>query len=315
MKRIIIDSDAGADDLISIKLATHAKNLDILCIIAGYGATKQYESQRRIQQFIGQTNNNICPILNGSSSPIRGKFIPPEHSLHGKAFSDKPKLSRVFKKKFDQKRLLEIISNDTVDAYVSLGPLTNLSKIINHRVFDEKVKKIVIMGGSLLHQGNYTPFSEVNFYIDPYAVNRVFTTNKEIYLFPLDITNTIQIKKSRLNKYFDKKTLNNILLPYLNHYKNLGAYHLSTPQLNPLKYSGAAIHDCLPIISLIDSKVFKFKKMEVFTDKIIEGKGQIYPKLRERFVNSPKSSRMISVAASINEDRFWRVFDSLMNLV
>lgn len=312
MKKIIIDSDGGADDLISIKLASNAKNLDILSIIASYGATKQYESQRRIQQFIGQTSNNNYPIIRGSSKPIKSKFIPPEHSFHGKTSSVK---SKIFGKGFDQRKLLGIISKNTIDAYVSLGPLTNLSKIINHKIFDEKVKKIVIMGGSLLHQGNYTPFSEANFYIDPHAVDKIFSTNKEISLFPLDITNTIQIKRGRLNKYFDKKTLNNILLPYLNHYKNLGAYHLSSPQLNSLKYSGAAIHDCLPIISLIDSRVFKYKKMEVFTDKIIEGKGQIYPRLRERFVNSPKSSTMISVATYINEDRFWSVFDSLMNFV
>jgi purine nucleosidase len=315
MKKILIDSDAGADDLLSIRLATCATNIDISCIIANYGAFDQHESKIRIQKFLSQTSDNNYTIVNGSSKPIKGKFIPPEYSIHGKTFLDKLELSKVFRKKFDQKKLLEIISKNSIDAYVSLGPLTNLSKIITHKTFSAKVKKIIIMGGNLIHQGNYTPFSEVNFYIDPHAVNKVFTTNEEIYLFPLDITNTIQIKESRLRKYFDKKIFNTIFLPYLNHYKNLSTYHLLPPQLNPLRYRGAAIHDCLPIISLIDSKIFKFKKMEIFTDKIVENKGHIYPKLRSNFVSTPKTSKVVNVAIAADESRFWKVFDSLLNLV
>ncbi|KAI9458968.1 hydrolase [Russula earlei] len=79
--------------------------------------------------------------------------------------------------------------------YVSLGPLTNLARMLwtDGACVRERIGCVVIIGGVLDVPGNATPSAEFNFLVDPYAVDEVLISPTTRLppgrvLLPLDVT-------------------------------------------------------------------------------------------------------------------------------
>ena len=80
-----------------------------------------------------------------------------------------------------------------------LAPLTNVAlamarepRLANH------LAGIVLMGGSLSEGGNITAAAEFNFYVDPEAAARVFSSGAAITMIPLDCTHQALLTDERL---------------------------------------------------------------------------------------------------------------------
>ena len=57
---------------------------------------------------------------------------------------------------------------------VALGPLTNIAQAIRLDARAMRgVRRIVVMGGTMLEPGNVTPAAEFNIYVDPHAADEV----------------------------------------------------------------------------------------------------------------------------------------------
>jgi purine nucleosidase len=62
----------------------------------------------------------------------------------------------------------------------------------------QHVAGIVMMGGTFSEGGNITPAAEFNFYVDPEAAARVFSSGIPIVMIPLDCTHQALITDARL---------------------------------------------------------------------------------------------------------------------
>ncbi|KAG2015890.1 uridine nucleosidase [Coprinopsis cinerea AmutBmut pab1-1] len=101
--------------------------------------------------------------------------------------------------------------------YIALGPLTNLAHITRHdpAVINERIGRVVCMGGALDVPGNTTPCAEFNFYADPFAVKRLLLDPENpcalpvdrFILLPLDITTPHELRfslyKSKVDPEFE----------------------------------------------------------------------------------------------------------------
>ncbi|EPS69581.1 hypothetical protein M569_05185, partial [Genlisea aurea] len=84
---------------------------------------------------------------------------------------------------------------------LALGPLTNLALAVKmDSSFSNKVKRVVILGGSFFAVGNVNPAAEANIYADPEAADIVLTSGLNIDVVGINITTQILITDAQLEE-------------------------------------------------------------------------------------------------------------------
>ncbi|CJC32457.1 purine nucleosidase [Streptococcus pneumoniae] len=107
------------------------------------------------------------------------------------------------------------------------------------------------MGGVFLEVGNVTPLAEANVYGDPIASKIVFHQAKNLFIFPLNVTNKAVLTPNVFN-YIQANAKN----PFHMIMKPMYDYYLSAYQkLNP-SMEGPLLHDVVAISGLVKSKFF-----------------------------------------------------------
>lgn len=82
---------------------------------------------------------------------------------------------------------------------VALGPLTNLAMALRREPrLVNWLRRVIIMGGAIRHQGNTTPLAEFNVYCDPHAAHIVYHSGLPITLVPLDVTYQVVLKPAHV---------------------------------------------------------------------------------------------------------------------
>lgn len=86
------------------------------------------------------------------------------------------------------------------------GPCTNLVKSLERKPeIEEKIKKIVWMGGAFRTGGNVQTYqhdgsAEWNVFWDPFSSKKLLELNLPLTLIPLDVTNTVPVSKKFLSR-------------------------------------------------------------------------------------------------------------------
>ncbi|MCC6711045.1 MAG: nucleoside hydrolase [Candidatus Pacebacteria bacterium] len=295
VKTVVVDTDAGADDLLAIYYLIKAKKYRNIKIVANYGIFSREECLSRISYFLSliKTDKKI-EIFLGEKQPLKGKFLPFYHIHGNKWINKKPiRVNQINNNSF----------NDKFD-YLSIGPLTNLSKLIKNNNFLKKINKLLIMGGAILTPGNATPLAEANFYWDPIAVEQVLLKlSEKIVLVPLNITEKIQLNLSDLKT----EPLKTFFKPYLNYYiKNKKFFF--TEKLEKTKYIGAAVHDLLAAILLEHQQQNSKKKLYLSTKLIKKEPGFIFPVFNK---GSQKNDKIFAVTVVDKVNK--KLIDSILN--
>ncbi|NCN44934.1 MAG: hypothetical protein COU63_05050 [Candidatus Pacebacteria bacterium CG10_big_fil_rev_8_21_14_0_10_36_11] len=304
---IIIDTDAGADDLLAITLLFSANSYLIKKIITSYGSFSLKESTSRINKLLSLIGaEDIAVIETGAQKPLKRSFEP-YHLIHGDLWiSEEQKHT-----KLNIKKLVDNLLPKT--DYFCLGPLTNLSKLLDEKDFLKKINNIYIMGGAISYPGNATPLAEANFFWDPDAVEKVFKlASEKIRLIPLNITEQIQLNNKDIKFFKEQKIISGFFKPYLHYYLKIKKWFLDPKDYLQKKYSGASIHDVVAVISLFDNRIINFKPILLATDLIKKEPGFIYPILRQEQQSNKKNSYKIMTAVNINQKEFWETFNKVL---
>ena len=79
---------------------------------------------------------------------------------------------------------------------LAIGPLTNIALAVRrHPEIAPLIKQIIFMGGAFEAAGNTTKVAEFNWWFDPEAAREVLRLPVRHVIFPLDVTDTVQIDK------------------------------------------------------------------------------------------------------------------------
>jgi len=91
---------------------------------------------------------------------------------------------------------------------LALGPMTNVALLIRlHPDLEDKIQRIVFMGGNVHVPGNASAAAEFNFWFDPEAAQVVLRSRiPEKIMFPLDICNRAVLTKARFDETVVVKT-------------------------------------------------------------------------------------------------------------
>ena len=322
----IIDTDPGVDDSFAIILAiqTIKNNLVGLSIEAGNtGLNNCFTNACKISAIC----DKFYPVYKGTLQCLSSNKGKNAEGIHGKdGLYEISDFSRYFDKYENLKSMTDgyIESNNTLFSDFSpfkiielshkyspinllcLGPLTNLAlAFMIDPSLPNRIKKLVIMGGSFRARGNLQPCVEFNFYFDPIAAKIVITNFENIIIYPWE-TNEIHrlmlsdiddVEKENDRLKFCKICINNKLSVIQNN------THDSEKGADFPDYGAA-------IVAFIPNSVKKYSI--VYADIIIDSNPEVNGSLlTSQSINSLKGKKIILIE-ELHQDIFVNCFKSMI---
>lgn len=198
---IILDCDPGHDDAVAIVLAHGNPAIELLAITTVAGNQTLDKCTLNAQRICTLAGIDV-PIAAGSDAPLQRPLHIAE-DVHGSTGLDgatfpEPTTPVADEHAVDLMHRL-ITSHPTPVTLVPTGPLTNIALLLRRPGVRERVKEIVLMGGST-ERGNITPYAEFNIYVDPEAADEVFRSGLPVTMVGLNVTHQALVSKDVLNR-------------------------------------------------------------------------------------------------------------------
>ena len=264
-QKIIIDTDPGIDDAMAIHYAFAHPSVDVMALTTVFGNV-WVEQATRNALFLAEQARYDTIVAEGESQPIIMKPNAPSHHVHGDEGLGSY-LAPSSTSKADTRPAYQVIS-ELCRQYPGeivlcpVGPLTNIARLLDYDPeVTSFVKKVVIMGGTVYHQGNVTPYAEANIWNDPHAADRVFAAHWSVEMIGLDITSTISCDEKDFAKLAETSPiigsfLHEISTFYINFYESVVGEYI------------CLMHDPTAIIAITDSDLITFEdlRLEVVTN-------------------------------------------------
>ena len=215
---ILIDADAGSDDVMAVALLLAQPGVTIDAITVVNGLAHVDAGARNMGRLLDLAGRQRVPVFAGRTPPLRGNAEFPAEwrkisdDLPGVAL---PLAARLPEKKRAADYLVERLRNAREPVQIlALGPLTNIAEALERdRSVAAHIGEIVIMGGAVRVPGNLqdggvfhtnNSTAEWNIFIDPMAARIVFRSGVPIRLIALDATNKVPIGPEFLRDFESK---------------------------------------------------------------------------------------------------------------
>ena len=190
VRKIIIDTDTGADDSSALILAACTENVEILGVTVLVGNVELEQSAKNALMAL-ETAGSDAKVYKGASVNTRGERLKAYSVFGADGMGDAGLIDP--KGSPEEQDAVEVIL-ETVSRYpgeveiVAIGPATNLANAIERDPETmKKVKMIWMMGTTGLGPGNATPVAEFNVYADPDAYQTVLDSGISITIAGLDM--------------------------------------------------------------------------------------------------------------------------------
>ncbi len=214
-RSIIIDTDAGSDDLLAIAFLLSHPSVPLDAITVSNGLAHVDAGARNIARLVELSGRTNLPVFAGRATPLKGHA---EFPSEWRRISDElpgvslPSTSRQPVRKSAADYLIEHLKDRKHRVRIlALGPLTNLAEALQREPsIAGSIQQIVMMGGAVRVPGNLgdggafpttNKTAEWNIFVDPLAARIVFHANIPILLVPLDATNKVPIDLAFLGQF------------------------------------------------------------------------------------------------------------------
>nr|XP_022335561.1 inosine-uridine preferring nucleoside hydrolase-like isoform X3 [Crassostrea virginica]XP_022335562.1 inosine-uridine preferring nucleoside hydrolase-like isoform X3 [Crassostrea virginica]XP_022335563.1 inosine-uridine preferring nucleoside hydrolase-like isoform X3 [Crassostrea virginica] len=179
--KLIIDCDAGIDDMQAIMLALSRQEAEVLAITCVNGNTNVDNVCRNVLRVLSVCNRMDIPVYKGCTKALvdHGKNAEFFHGRDGLSdLDDHPEVDLdSIQTEHASCAINRIVNESQGDiTLIGIGPLTNIAVAIRlNPDLGKRLKKCVIMGGNTEGQGNIEDGSaaEFNFHCDPEAAYMV----------------------------------------------------------------------------------------------------------------------------------------------
>lgn len=259
---ILIDTDGGHDDVLALLMLLKSKQFNIIAITTVAGNTTVSNATKNCFYTLNLTNQKI-PIYSGSTRPLRRKLI--QAVVHGKSGLDGANLKDIVSKLTNDapEQIANLIINNPYKIKIlTLGPLTNLAKVlVVYPKIEELIDEIVIMGGAIDVCGNKNRVAEFNMFVDPEAADIIFRSNIPKVLVPLDPCSNVLLKEKDFKKISNNRIRIEVVAMMREFITNIDKFE---------GVKGALVYDVLAAYFLINKSAFKLQKMDI----VIETKGE-----------------------------------------
>lgn len=201
---VVMDVDTGIDDAVALLLATRSPELHLVAVgtVAGnVGASVGARNSLRVLEVAGATQ---VPVAIGTDRPL----LEPTHeatSVHGAdglGESGHPAPATAPSEEHAVDQLLRLSHEHAGElVVVAVGPLTNLAIALRRDPgLTDRLRRIVLMGGSARSGGNRSPWAEANIASDPEAAAIVFAATTARTMIGLDVTMQVMVDEQDVQR-------------------------------------------------------------------------------------------------------------------
>ncbi|MDR5858662.1 nucleoside hydrolase [Halomonas eurihalina] len=199
---IIFDTDPGVDDAQAIAIALAHPEIELLGMTTTYGNV-DVSTATHNALLLAELADKSIPVAQGAAAPLVKPRHPAPAHIHGANGLGDIELPSLQGQAESRSAAQFIV--DTINArpgevsLVAVGPLGNLAAALQlDPTLVDKVKQVVVMGGSIREGGNVTPVAEANIFNDPHAAARVLTAGWPLVMVGLDVTHRCVLTPSHM---------------------------------------------------------------------------------------------------------------------
>lgn len=267
---IIFDTDPGVDDAQAISIIMADPEIEVVGLTTTFGNV-HIDVATRNALLLSELAGQQIPVAQGAAYPMVKRPFPVPDWIHGADGLGNQELPEVSGKAID-KTAAQFIVDETAKrpgeiTIVAVGPLGNLAAALQlDPGVKDRVKRVVVMGGSIHKGGNVTPCAEANMFSDPHAASRVFTAGWPLTLVGLDVTHKTLIEPERMERIAKAQgKLGEVLAKSYEFYARF--------YRGALNINGCCPHDSVAVTWLRHPEFFTTKRgyVSVVTEGVAEG--------------------------------------------
>jgi inosine-uridine nucleoside N-ribohydrolase len=257
-RRVIIDTDPGADDAMAILLALNSPELKVEALTVVPGNVEGPLGLENALKLVSLAGRCDVLVAGGAKHPLNQKLITAQywHGKNGLADIELPASKCKADPRFGPDLIIELIHKYPHEiTLIPIGPLTNIALAVSKDPsITTLVKDVVIMGGSI-SGGNVNAVAEANIYNDPEAAQIVFNAGWMVTMVGSDVGERTVITRKYLAE------LQSARGPQSDFVAGLADFYITRSEKSG--YSGAAMYDPLAVGTVIDPSLVTLKEMHV----------------------------------------------------
>lgn len=202
--KVLFDVDTGVDDSFALLYGILKPEIHIVGIGTVCGNVESSLAAENTLKVLDIAEAPDIPVVKGADMPLCRHWEGRVRTIHGDNGLGNMELPE------SQRKLTNV---DIRDFYmelakqyegelvlITLGPLTNIAMTLEkYPAFAKKIKKMVMMGGTVSMRGNVSPVAEANVATDPEACDAVFLSGMNITAVGLDVTMQVRLNQAHMN--------------------------------------------------------------------------------------------------------------------
>jgi len=202
-RKVIVDTDPGADDAMAILLALNSPEIDVRAITVVPGNVTAEQGLRNALKLTSLAGRCDIPVAGGAVHPLVQRLVTAEffHGKNGLGNVELPESACHADPRFGPDLIIELVHKYPRQiTLVPIGPLTNIALAV---LKDPSVillaREVVLMGGSI-SGGNATAAAEANISNDPEAAKIVFDAGWPLTMVGLNVTERTLFTRANLDQ-------------------------------------------------------------------------------------------------------------------
>lgn len=193
MHKLIIDTDPGIDDAQAIAFAVAHPDVELLGLTTVFGNADVAVTSRNALTILETFGCPQVPVAKGASQPLQMERYPAPDFVHGQDGIGNLNLNAPLSELSHASAAEFIVQQAALYpgevSLIAIGPLTNVALALQlDSELPNKLKQLIVMGGTVDAPGNVTPLAEANFFNDPHAADQVFAHDWPATIIGLDVT-------------------------------------------------------------------------------------------------------------------------------
>lgn len=308
---IIIDTDCGTDDASAVLLAVGCKNFDVLGITCIGGNTSLEQVCSNVLRVLKIGRREDIPVFRGCPSNVLDIAFKSESRAHSAdGFGGIAHTIAVDESKIQTEHAVNWLVK-TVNEHegkitlITLGPLTNvLVAYTMYPEFQKKLKRLVVMGGTLDARGNCSLTAEFNVFCDPEAAHVIL----KCFTCPITMIGWNTCLESHLSwEWYQQKVLasNSIKANFIGKlFEKRNEWFKQIPHV----FKGFMACDLLAMACVVDPEIITETAKHYATVELngLNTRGQLVVDWRE-FLNLP---RKIEFVTKVDLQRLEKLYET-----
>ena len=203
VRSVIVDTDAGADDLLALLFLLDRPDVRIEAITIVHGLAEPAAGAESVGRLLAYCRRPGIPVYLGAARPLSGDAAFPAawRAAAGQLLRSHPAVGFRPQAESASSYLQRRLRRGAPLDVLALGPLTNFGLALRQEPrLGAPIRNFVWMGGALDAPGNVpaSPTAEWNAWLDPLAVASVLASGWPLRIVGLDATNQVPLTPADL---------------------------------------------------------------------------------------------------------------------